>query len=104
MATVPSDRDPRARWAPDRVGRLGTGTTLLILAGIAAIVFVAPGIAALAVVAGVLAYLLLPLVDQLERKGMGRTAAAWTVFLGLVIVLGVLTALGAPSNAFANTA
>ncbi|HIG75075.1 MAG TPA: AI-2E family transporter [Bacteroidetes bacterium] len=96
MATVPSDRDPRARWAPDRVGRLGTGTTLLILAGIAAIVFVAPGIAALAVVAGVLAYLLLPLVDQLERKGMGRTAAAWTVFLGLVIVLGVLTALGAP--------
>ena len=45
MATVPSDRAPRARWAPDRVGRLGTGTTLLILAGIAAIVFVAPGIA-----------------------------------------------------------
>ncbi|MEM1056019.1 MAG: AI-2E family transporter [Bacteroidota bacterium] len=87
---------PPAYRPPEKTGHLGGATAFVILAGVISLVFVAPGIAALAVVAGVIAYLLLPLVDRLERKGATRTMAAWVVFVGLLLVLGLLMAFGAP--------
>ncbi len=80
----------------ERSGRLGGLAGLVVFGGIVALIVVAPSIAALTVVAGILAYLLLPLVDRLERRGLSRTAAAWLVFLGIGLVLGVTAALGAP--------
>ena len=44
----------------------------------------------LILVAAILAYLLFPLVNNLERRGMGRTMAASVVFFGLLVILGVL--------------
>ncbi|MEL6614302.1 MAG: AI-2E family transporter [Bacteroidota bacterium] len=80
----------------ERSGRLGGAAALVIAAGIVALIVVAPGIMALTVVGGILAYLLMPLVDRLERRGMGRTGAAWIVFLGLYALLFALAVLGAP--------
>ena len=88
--------EPTAPRAPERTGHLGWITALVILGGIVALVAVAPDIMALAVVAGVIAYLLLPLVDRLERRGMSRTRAAWMVFLSLVLILVLLATFGAP--------
>ena len=44
----------------------------------------------LVLVAAIIAYLLFPLVNNLERRGMGRTLSASVVFFGLSLILGVL--------------
>ena len=44
----------------------------------------------LVLVAAIIAYLLFPLVNNLERRGVGRTLAASIVFFGLSLILGVL--------------
>jgi len=80
----------------ERSGRLGGLAAFVVLGGIVALILVAPSIAGLTVVASILAYLLTPLVDRLERRGMSRTVAAWIVFLSLVLILSVTAALGAP--------
>ena len=84
------------RRTAERSGRLGGIATLAILGGVLALAFLAPGVTALTLVAGILAYLLLPLVDRLERRGLSRGAAAWAVFLGLTAVLATLALAGAP--------
>lgn len=43
----------------------------------------------LVIVAAILAYLLFPLVNNLERRGVGHTLAASIVFFGLSLILGV---------------
>lgn len=80
----------------ERSGRFGGIAALVVALGIVALIAVAPGIAGLTTVAGIIAYLLMPLVDRLERRGMSRTAAAWLVFLSLTAIVVALTALGAP--------
>jgi predicted PurR-regulated permease PerM len=80
----------------DRPGRLGGLTALVILGGVVAVAMLAPGVTALTLVAGILAYLLIPLVDRLERRGLGRAAAAWIVFLGLFALLAAMALGGAP--------
>lgn len=92
--TAPSTNPPPR--AAERSGRLSGAAALLIAGGIVALIAVAPGIMALTVVGGILAYLLMPLVDRLERRGVGRAQAAWIVFLGLYGLLFGLAALGAP--------
>ena len=44
----------------------------------------------LVLVAAILAYLLVPLVNSLERRGIGRTSAASVVLFGGSLILGVL--------------
>ena len=91
--TAPTPNPPRT---VERSGRFGGTAALVVLGGVFTLILVAPGIAALTAVSGILAYLLLPLVDRLERRGVSRAAAAWLVFLGLVALLVAVTMLGAP--------
>jgi predicted PurR-regulated permease PerM len=71
------------------LGLLGALVAIALLA-------VAGHITLLVLLGGVLAYLLLPLVDMLERRGMGRSAAAAVVFFGLFGAIAAITALLAP--------
>lgn len=81
----------RARKAP-RPGRsesrvaspLTLGAAGVVLLAIAAFAWVAPDLFGLVVLGAVLAYLLVPLVNRMERRGVGRT-------LGSTIVLAVLS-------------
>ncbi|HEX8297781.1 MAG TPA: AI-2E family transporter [Rubricoccaceae bacterium] len=52
------------------------------------IVRAAPDLVGLVVLGATLAYLLVPLVDQLERRGIGRTLGTTIVMLGLALVVG----------------
>jgi len=61
------------------------------LAAFAIVLFLARDILPPFVIAGVLAYILSPLVDQLAaRSGLGRRLAAFLVFLIIVVALGLL--------------
>ena len=70
--------------------------TLAAVAALMALVVVGADLLVLLVMAGVLAYLLFPLVNALERRGMGRTAAASGVFLGLALLVGLTAWLTLP--------
>ncbi|MEM0963917.1 MAG: AI-2E family transporter, partial [Bacteroidota bacterium] len=69
-------------------GRLSLWATLLALAALIALIVAAPDLAALTLLGAVLAYLLSPIVNGLERRGMDRTLSA-------ALMLVVLTAIGA---------
>lgn len=88
LRSIDSDPPPPValRVAPTLGSVLGLIGALVAIALLA----VAGHIVLLVLLGGVLAYLLLPLVDMLERRGVGRSAAAAIVFLGL---LGVITTL-----------
>lgn len=62
------------------------GVALLAVGGLVA---VGGDLVVLVLIAGILAYLLFPLVSAIERRGMSRTAATSLVFLGLSLVLGL---------------
>ena len=94
---MPEDASaPRPRRGAKRSGRLGGATALVIAAGIVALAAMAPTVATLTVVSGVVAYLLSPLVDRMERRGMSRGAAAWIVFGVVAAVVAAAVFLGAP--------
>ena len=79
-----------------RIPWLKGALALAAAAALAALVVVGGDILVLILIAAVLAYLLFPLVNALERRGLGRTAAAAAVFLGLSLVLGLTAALTMP--------
>ncbi len=70
---------------------------LLMLACVVGVVVVASDIAALVVVGSVAAYLLVPLVNGLERRGLGRTQATALVLAVLLAATGLVVALALPA-------
>jgi predicted PurR-regulated permease PerM len=83
---------PAVRVAPTLGAVLGIVAALISLA----LLVVAGRITLLVILGAVLAYLLLPLVNALQRRGLSRTAAASAVFFGLLFVLAGLLAALAP--------
>lgn len=77
---------------------------LVGVAAVVALVVVGADLVVLVVVAAVLAYLLFPLVNALERQGLGRTGAASGVFFGLSLLLGLGAFLTLPALARQATA
>ncbi|HLT48746.1 MAG TPA: AI-2E family transporter [Rubricoccaceae bacterium] len=82
-----------------RIPWLKTALALAAAAALVALVVVGWDLLVLVVVATVLAYLLFPLVNALERRGLGRTAAASAVFFGLSLLLGLAAWLTLPAVA-----
>jgi predicted PurR-regulated permease PerM len=79
-----------------RIPWLKGGLALAAAGALVALVVVGGDLLVLVVVAAVLAYLLFPLVNALERRGLGRTAATAVVFLGLSLLLGLAAWLTLP--------
>ena len=101
LPAPPSDRSPEAvpeANAPPAVpaSQLSRWVWLVALAGLAALIVVASDLAGLVVIGAVLAYLLAPVVNMLERKGVGRTQATALVLLVLLGVTALLLALALP--------
>ena len=76
--------------------RLSAWATGLFVVGVVAAAVVASDIAGLVLLGAVLAYLLVPLVDALERRGVERTLGASAVLLGVAAVGALLVGLGLP--------
>ena len=81
---------------PGRLGPLSISVAIGSVALVVLIVRAAPDLVALVVLGATLAYLLVPLVDRLERAGIGRTAGTALVLLALALVTGVGVYAGAP--------
>lgn len=79
-----------------RIPWLKGALALTTVVALGALVVVAGDLLVFVVIAAVLAYLLFPLVNALERHGLGRTAAASGVFLGLSLLLGLTAWLTVP--------
>ncbi|HLA63326.1 MAG TPA: AI-2E family transporter, partial [Rhodothermales bacterium] len=94
----PSAAAPLRPMEPPRRARFGLRGVLGIVAALGALALLrtAGDLVLLTVLGAALAYLLQPLVDGLERRGMGRSAAAAAVFFGLLGVLAALTVALAP--------
>lgn len=106
----PRPADPRKRarlQRPDRPAQEyrstirvapSVGTALGAMVGLVflALLFVAGHLTLLAILGAVLAYVLLPIVNRVERRGLSRTAAAAVVFFGLLLLLVGVTAALAP--------
>lgn len=75
---------------------LSTWAALAAVAGLVALLWVASDLVGLVVLGAVLAYLFAPVVNGLERRGMGRTQASVLVLLSLGVVVGALLALAVP--------
>jgi predicted PurR-regulated permease PerM len=69
---------------------------LASVAALAVLVVVGGDLLVMVLIAGVLGYLLFPLVNALERRGLSRTAAASGVFFGLSLLLGAAAWLMVP--------
>lgn len=87
-----------ASRAPDGspASRLSAWAALAAVAGLVALLWVASDLVGLVVLGAVLAYLFAPVVNGLERRGMGRTQASVLVLLSLGVVVGALLALAVP--------
>lgn len=81
---------------PGRLGPLSISVAIGSVALAVLIVRAAPDLVALVVLGATLAYLLVPLVDRLERAGVGRTAGTALVLLALALVTAVTVYAGAP--------
>ena len=81
------DTEPH-RPASAPASRLSLYATLAAVAGVIAIAVAAPDISGLVLIGAVLAYLLSPLVDLLERRGLERMRGAALI---LIVVLGLST-------------
>jgi predicted PurR-regulated permease PerM len=79
-----------------RIPWLKGALALAAAVALVALVVVGGDLLVLVLVAAVLAYLLFPLVNALERQGLGRTAAASAVFFGLSLLLGLAAWLTLP--------
>ena len=78
-------------------GRLSLAAGVLIAIGLVLLTVAAPNVVALTLVGGLLAYLLQPVVDALERRAIRRSAAAWIVLGALTLVIALLVVLAAPA-------
>lgn len=76
--------------------RLSTWATLAALVGLVLLVTVASDLFGLVVIGAVMAYLLVPLVDVLERQGVRRLLGATIILLAVLVVVGALLALAVP--------
>ncbi|PAP78121.1 AI-2E family transporter [Rubrivirga marina] len=86
-----------AQGPPVPASHLSRWVWLLTLVGVVALVAVATDIAGLIVLGAVAAYLLVPLVNGLERSGVGRTQATTLVLAVLLAVTGLVVALALPA-------
>ena len=77
--------------------RLSQWARLAAVAALVGLVVIAQDLAALVLLGAVLAYLLLPLVDRVERRGVDRTMATALVLLGLVAAGALVVALALPA-------
>ncbi|MEO0558282.1 MAG: AI-2E family transporter [Bacteroidota bacterium] len=80
-------RDKRAMQTASPLSLWSAGIALL---GIVAFAWIAPDLFGLVVLGAVLAYLLVPIVDRMERRGMNRTVGSALVLVLLTLVLVVL--------------
>lgn len=94
-APRPVDAVPRPSDGAS-ASRLSTWAALAALAGLGLLLWVASDLMGLVVLGAVLAYLFAPVVNRLERRGMGRMQASVLVLLGLSLVVGALVALAVP--------
>ena len=85
---------PRPASAP--ASRLSQYATLAAVAAVVALMVAAPDIAGLIVLGAVLAYLLSPLVDRLERRGLERTRGAALILAAVLGLSSLLIALALP--------
>ena len=92
----PTAAPPPDGARPEAPSRLSAWAALAALVALVALVVAVPDLAGLVVVAAVLSYLLLPVVNRLERRGWSRRAATVGVMAVLVVTVGVATALAAP--------
>ena len=76
--------------------RLSTWAALAAVAGFVLLLWVASDLVGLVVLGAVMAYLFAPIVNGLERRGMGRMQASALVLIGVTVSLGVLFALAVP--------
>ena len=79
-----------------RSSRLSTWAAGAAVVFVVLVVAAAPDLAGLVVLGAVLAYLLAPLVNALERRGVGRTAGTVVVLVVLVAVVATLVVLAVP--------
>ena len=82
-----------------RGGGLRVAVALAAVAGMVFVLSVAPDLIGLVLLGATLAYLLNPLVDQLERQGAGRTLGTAFVLGGLGFILATSVYLAAPTVA-----
>ncbi len=103
---APSVRVPAAQAAPAKyqepppvvpASRLSAWAFILAVAGLVAAIMVAPDLAGLVLLGAVLAYLLLPVVNTIERQGVGRTVATATVLVTLIGITALVVALALPA-------
>ena len=85
---------PRPASAP--ASRLSLYATLAAVAVAVAVAVAAPDIAGLVLIGAVLAYLLSPLVDALERRGLERTRGAALLLIALVGLTSLVVYLALP--------
>ena len=89
----------RIRHTARPPGMLRLTVALGAVAALVVVVRVAPDLLGLVLLGATVAYLLNPLVDRLERRGVGRAAGAALVLGGLALALGALVWLAAPTVA-----
>ena len=94
VASSPGDAPAPALTAP--ASPLSTWAALTLAAGMVVLVWVASDIVGLIVVGAVLAYLLVPLVNRLERQGINRTVGTALVMVVLTAVLALIGWLAVP--------
>ena len=82
--------------ATEPASRLSAYATVAAVLGTIAVAVMAPDIAGLVVLGAVLAYLLSPLVDRLERRGVDRVWGAALVLTAVAGLTGLLVALALP--------
>lgn len=89
---------PAAARPPEAVttSRLSTWAAVGALIGLVLLVRVAADLLGLVVLGAVLAYLLAPIVNWLERQGVRRTLGSIVVLLAVLAVMGATLAVGVP--------
>lgn len=100
-ATRPPGLAPRSLRGRPAAGarstsRLSTWAALAALIGVVLLIRVAADLVGLVVLGAVLAYLLAPLVNWMERRGVSRTFGSIVVLVVMSVVVGTLLALAVP--------
>ena len=96
LRPLAADPPPLPPSASAPASRLSLYATLAAVAGAIAIAVAAPDIAGLVLIGAVLAYLLSPLVDALERHGLERTRGAALLLVGLIGLSSLVVYLALP--------
>ncbi|MGB3544992.1 AI-2E family transporter [Rubrivirga sp.] len=92
--------DPPVQVEPTPVvaaSRLSAWAFALAVLGLVSVIMVAPDLAGLVLLGSVLAYLLLPVVNRIERQGIDRTLATAAVLVVLLGMTSLVVALALPA-------